>query len=97
MKKQTHDTARLYGLGDRGTLEPGMVGDLNVIDYERLQLTNPRVARDLPAGGARLLQGAEGYTATVKGGTVTFDRGRRHRRTPRPSAPRGSLARSVHP
>ena len=75
VKKQTHDTARLYGLGDRGTLEPGMVGDLNVIDHERLQLTNPRVARDLPAGGARLLQGAEGYTATVKGGTVTFDRG----------------------
>jgi N-acyl-D-aspartate/D-glutamate deacylase len=72
VKKQTHDTARLYGLGDRGTLEPGMVGDLNVIDHERLQLTNPRVARDLPAGGARLLQGAEGYTATVKGGTVTF-------------------------
>jgi N-acyl-D-aspartate/D-glutamate deacylase len=72
VKKQTHDTARLYGLGDRGTLEPGMVGDLNVIDHERLQLTNPRVARDLPAGGARLLQGAEGYTATVKGGTITF-------------------------
>jgi N-acyl-D-aspartate/D-glutamate deacylase len=72
VKKQTHDTARLYGLGDRGTLEPGMVGDLNVIDHERLQLTNPRVARDLPAGGARLLQGAEGYTATIKGGTVTF-------------------------
>src|SRR5262245_20226258 len=38
VKKQTRDTARLYGLGDRGTLEVGMLGDVNVIDYDRLQL-----------------------------------------------------------
>ena len=71
VKKQTHDTARLYGLGDRGTLEPGMVGDLNVIDYERLRLGTPRVVTDLPAGGSRIVQGAEGYVATIKG-VVTF-------------------------
>ena len=41
VRKQTRDTARLYGLGDRGTLEPGMLADLNVIDYERLQLGTP--------------------------------------------------------
>jgi N-acyl-D-aspartate/D-glutamate deacylase len=76
VKKQTHDTARLYGLGDRGTLEPGMVGDLNVIDYERLQLESPYVADDLPAGGHRLLQGATGYVATVKSGVVTFADGK---------------------
>jgi N-acyl-D-aspartate/D-glutamate deacylase len=52
-----------------------MLGDLNVIDHETLQLGNPRVARDLPAGGARLLQEATGYTATVKGGAVTFEQG----------------------
>jgi len=75
VKKQTHDTARLYGLGDRGTIEPGMVGDLNVIDHDRLQLGNPRVVADLPAGGKRLLQGATGYDATVKSGTVTFEGG----------------------
>lgn len=72
VKKQTHDTARLYGLGDRGTLEPGMLGDLNVIDYDHLQLDAPYVAADLPAGGRRLLQRARGYVATVKSGTVTF-------------------------
>ena len=75
VKKQTHDTARLYGLGDRGTVEPGMLGDLNVIDYERLQLGNPTVAADLPAGGRRLLQSADGYVATIKSGVVTFDDG----------------------
>jgi N-acyl-D-aspartate/D-glutamate deacylase len=72
VKKQTHDTARLYGLGDRGTIEPGMLADVNVIDYPRLRLGNPRVAADLPAGGRRLLQAADGYVATVKSGTVTF-------------------------
>ena len=72
VSRQTRDTARLYGLGDRGTLEPGMVADVNVIDFENLRLDAPRVHADLPAGGRRLLQRAEGYLATVKTGTVTF-------------------------
>ena len=71
VRKQTHDTARLFGLGDRGTLEPGMRGDLNVIDHDRLQLRTPELVHDLPAGGRRLLQRADGYTATVVAGTVT--------------------------
>ncbi|HVN50199.1 MAG TPA: amidohydrolase family protein, partial [Acidimicrobiales bacterium] len=72
VRKQTRDTARLYGLGDRGTIEPGMVGDLNVIDYEHLQLETPIVVADLPAGGKRLVQRATGYTATIKSGVTTF-------------------------
>jgi N-acyl-D-aspartate/D-glutamate deacylase len=76
VKKQTYDTARLYGFGDRGTLEPGMVADINVIDYERLQLGIPRVVTDLPAGGRRLVQDAVGYLATVKSGETTFENGR---------------------
>ena len=72
VKKQTLDTARLYGLTDRGTIEPGMLADLNVIDYDHLQLTNPRVVDDLPAGGKRLLQGAVGYVETIKSGVTTF-------------------------
>jgi N-acyl-D-aspartate/D-glutamate deacylase len=75
VKKQTQDTARLYGLSDRGTLEPGMLGDVNVIDYDRLQLRPPYVVDDLPAGGRRLLQGAVGYVATIKAGEVTFAEG----------------------
>jgi N-acyl-D-aspartate/D-glutamate deacylase len=72
VKKQTHDTARLFGLSDRGTVEPGMLGDLNVIDYEGLSLGAPYVQADLPAGGRRLLQKASGYRFTIKKGTVTF-------------------------
>jgi N-acyl-D-aspartate/D-glutamate deacylase len=68
---QSHDTAALYGLGDRGTLEPGKKADLNVIDLERLDLELPRSVADLPAGGVRLLQDAHGYVATVVSGVVT--------------------------
>ena len=75
VKKQTHDTARLFGLGDRGTLEPGMLADVNVIDYERLQLGTPVVVTDLPAGGRRIVQDAVGYIATMKSGVSTFENG----------------------
>ncbi len=75
VKKQTRDTARLYGLGDRGTIETGAVADLNLIDYETLQLGNPTVVADLPAGGKRLVQGATGYVETIKSGVTTFAEG----------------------
>ncbi len=75
VKKQTQDTARLYGLTDRGTIEVGAVADLNLIDYEHLQMGNPTVVNDLPAGGSRLLQGATGYVETIKSGVTTFSGG----------------------
>jgi N-acyl-D-amino-acid deacylase len=76
VKRQTADTAAMYGLFDRGRLLPGLLADLNVIDYERLRLNKPYIAFDLPAGGKRLLQTAEGYVATVKSGAVTFRDGK---------------------
>jgi N-acyl-D-amino-acid deacylase len=75
VRKQTHDTARLYGMSDRGTVEPGALADLNLIDYDALTLGAPYVTNDLPAGGRRLLQKASGYAATLKAGTVTFEDG----------------------
>ncbi len=75
VKKQTHDTARLYGMSDRGTVEPGALADFNLIDYDGLSLGVPFVRADLPAGGRRLLQKASGYVATIKKGTVTFEQG----------------------
>ena len=76
VKKQTSDTASLYGLGDRGTLVAGKLADINIIDYERLQLGNPKVVTDLPAGGRRIVQDATGYVATIKSGVTTFDGGK---------------------
>ena len=75
VKLQTADTARLYGLGDRGTIEVGAKGDVNVIDYDRLALRAPRMTYDLPTGAPRLLQEADGYLATIVSGQVTWQEG----------------------
>ena len=73
--KMTSDTAKLYGLNDRGVLAPGYKADLNLIDYDRLSLLDPEMAYDLPAGGKRLIQKASGYIATVCAGQVTYEQG----------------------
>ena len=72
IKRQCRDTALLYGLEDRGLVAPGYLADLNVIDMDAIKLGKPWLAFDLPAGGKRLLQKADGYVATVKSGVVTF-------------------------
>jgi N-acyl-D-aspartate/D-glutamate deacylase len=71
VEKQTRRNARLYGLKDRGTLEVGMRADLNVIDMSALSVAMPVSHRDLPAGGARLLQKTSGYEATLLNGIIT--------------------------
>jgi N-acyl-D-aspartate/D-glutamate deacylase len=71
VRKQSHDTAQLFGLTDRGVIEVGKKADVNVIDMNALTLHPARMAYDLPAGGQRLVQGASGYTATIVNGVVT--------------------------
>lgn len=75
IKAQCHDTARAVGLEDRGLLKPGYRADVNVIDYDRLVLHRPTVAYDLPAGGRRLVQKADGYDVTLVAGVPTYRRG----------------------
>jgi len=74
VKRITRDSARAIGLHDRGVVAEGYKADLNVIDYDRLSVRAPRVVYDLPAGGRRLIQRADGYNATIVSGvTVSRD------------------------
>jgi N-acyl-D-aspartate/D-glutamate deacylase len=91
VKAQCRDTAETVGFFDRGLVEPGYRADLNVIDYDRLKLKAPSVAYDLPTGGRRLIQRAEGYTATIVAGQVTYRDG-----TPTDALP-GRLLRGAQP
>lgn len=77
VQRQTRDTARIYGLEDRGLLQPGYLADINIIDFDRLRIPPPYVAFDLPAGGRRLVQTAEGYRATLKAGQTIMENGER--------------------
>jgi N-acyl-D-aspartate/D-glutamate deacylase len=72
VRMQTRDTAEAVGLYDRGRIAPGYRADLNVIDYENLSLKSPQVAYDLPSGGRRLIQRADGYVATIVAGQITY-------------------------
>jgi N-acyl-D-amino-acid deacylase len=84
---QARRTAEVYGLRDRGLIAPGLKGDINIIDYEGLRILPPTLVHDLPAGGRRLIQRAEGYRFTIVNGVVTFKDGQATGATP------GKLAR----
>ncbi|WP_326535170.1 N-acyl-D-amino-acid deacylase family protein [Pseudorhodoferax sp.] len=77
VQRQTQGTAAIYGLHDRGLLQPGYLADVNIIDFDRLRIPPPYVAFDLPAGGRRLVQTAEGYRATFKAGEAIMENGER--------------------
>ncbi len=73
--KQTSRTATMIGLHDRGLVAEGMKADLNVIDLDGLTLHRPTMAFDLPAGGKRLLQRADGYLHTFVSGEEVYAQG----------------------
>jgi N-acyl-D-aspartate/D-glutamate deacylase len=71
VRKQTHTNAQLFGMTDRGSLQVGKRADLNLFDLDRLGLGRLEVHHDLPAGGSRILQSAEGYVNTFVAGVKT--------------------------
>lgn len=74
VRKQTRETARSYGLLDRGVLAPGYKADINIIDFDALGLTKPELVYDLPAKGKRFVQRSTGYRHTfVSGVEVSRD------------------------
>jgi N-acyl-D-aspartate/D-glutamate deacylase len=78
----TRKPAEAVGLLDRGLVAEGYKADLNVIDYARLRLHPPRAVYNLPSGGRRLQQRADGYVATVLSGQVTYRDGESTGRLP---------------
>ena len=76
IKKQTKDTAETFGLFDRGEIKSGMLADINIIDFDKLNVSHPTMIHDLPLGGRRLVQDATGYIATIKNGQVVSENGK---------------------
>jgi len=75
VKLQTSETARLYGLNDRGVLAEGKKADINLIDFDNLRVRAPEMVYDLPAGGRRFISRADGYKYTIVSGEVVFQDG----------------------
>ena len=75
VKKLTKDGADHFGIEGRGTLEPGMAADINLIDMDALAVENPEFVHDLPAGEARLMQKSTGYVSTFVAGQAIQENG----------------------
>jgi N-acyl-D-aspartate/D-glutamate deacylase len=75
VRKQTADTARAFGMTDRGELRPGQRADINLIDLDSLSVSRPEMTFDLPAGARRLVQRAQGYVSTLVAGEVVAQDG----------------------
>src|SRR6202051_2154773 len=75
IKRQTSETADFFGMSDRGRVTPGLRADVNLIDYDRLQVQKPELVHDMPAKGRRFVQKVDGYEATFVAGTQIFERG----------------------
>ena len=75
VRRLTSVPARVAGLGDRGRIAVGYKADLNVIDHAALRIHKPVIIHDLPAGGRRLDQTADGYVATIVTGEVIAENG----------------------
>ena len=75
IRRLTSDTAGAAGLHDRGEIAIGKKGDLNILDWDKIAFGRPYVTFDLPAGGRRLLQKADGYDTTIVSGQVTYRNG----------------------
>ncbi len=71
----TRQPAEFYSLNDRGVLAEGMKADINIIDMEQLKLHTPHIVADLPAGGKRFLQRADGIKTTIVAGDVIYQDG----------------------
>jgi N-acyl-D-aspartate/D-glutamate deacylase len=75
IKALTSEPAAALGLHDRGLIKPGYKADLNIIDLAAMRLHAPEVTYDLPGGGRRIRQTADGYRFTIVSGTVTYQDG----------------------
>lgn len=75
IKRQTSETSDFFGLADRGRLAPGLRADVNIIDYNRLQVKKPILVHDMPANGRRFVQKVDGYEMTIAAGTPIFEKG----------------------
>jgi N-acyl-D-aspartate/D-glutamate deacylase len=75
IRELTSVPARVAGLADRGRVAVGYKADLNVLDHAGMRVHKPVITHDLPAGGRRLDQTADGYVATIVSGQVIAEYG----------------------
>ncbi len=74
VKKITLDTANIWGLADRGLLQPGYVADVTVFDAQALDRGAEHYVQDVPGDGSRYVRDAVGVDTVIVGGEIAYAR-----------------------
>jgi N-acyl-D-aspartate/D-glutamate deacylase len=75
VRRITSRQAAIFGLEDRGRLEPGLAADIVVFDADELGLEESEEAYDMPGGSMRLKQVGRGIPYTIVNGQVLIENG----------------------
>ena len=82
IRRLTSAPADAFGIRERGRLAPGQYADINVIDFDGLNIEVPEFVFDFPAGAGRWTQKSSGYDYTLVNGEVVVEGGQHTDRFP---------------
>ncbi|MCB1685081.1 MAG: amidohydrolase family protein [Pseudomonadales bacterium] len=72
IKKITSDTAAIWGIPERGQLQPGFVADIAVFDASQVDRGAEYYADDVPGDGSRYVRDSVGVSAVLVGGRLAW-------------------------
>ncbi len=76
VRRLTFESASVFGLHDRGLLQPGMVADIVIFDPDTVRPLPHEVVHDFPTGAMRIREPAQGIHLTVVNGQVLLENGK---------------------
>lgn len=75
VRKITLDTAKIWGLKDRGVLKPGYAADVVIFDPMVIDRGEERPVFDMPGGGMRYVRDSVGVDTVLVNGQIAWARG----------------------
>lgn len=72
VKKITSDTASIWGIPERGLLQPGYIADIAVFDPETVDRGVEKFVQDVPGDGSRYVRDSQGVDTVIVGGGIAW-------------------------
>jgi N-acyl-D-aspartate/D-glutamate deacylase len=72
VKKITSDTASIWGIPERGLLQPGYIADIAIFDPETVDRGVEKFVQDVPGDGSRYVRDSHGVDTVIVGGGIAW-------------------------
>lgn len=72
VKKITSDTALIWGIPERGLLQPGYIADIAVFDPQTVDRGVEKFVQDVPGDGSRYVRDSQGVDTVIVGGGIAW-------------------------